>query len=127
MLLAEVVEVVTEGGEVVPGVEWTDMTIALPALWVPAVAAFIPVLTALITKYRAPGRRLVYSFVSIVLAGILAGVGALLDDVPDTIGGIATAVALAIVTSVTSYALIWSGAGKDGGGINETLARGGVV
>jgi uncharacterized membrane protein YoaK (UPF0700 family) len=128
LLLQEVVEVVTAGGETVPGVGWTDTTIAVPELWVPAVALVIPVLTALVTRYRAPGQRLAYSFVSIVLAGVLAAVAALLDDVPDTIGGVATAFALAIVASVTSYALVWSGANREPGkGIDETFARGGIV
>lgn len=130
-LLASVVdtstEVVTTGGDDL-GREWTDTTIALPEAWWPLLGTAIPPLTALIARYRQPGQRLAYGLLSIALAIVVAVIGALVDQVPDTVGGVATTASMALVASVISYLLVWSNAGRGpGNGINETLRRGGVV
>lgn len=126
LMLTLAQEVVTEGGAG-EGLGWSDTTIVLPPLWVPVVGSLIPVLTALVAKYRAPGQRLIYSVLGIVFAAVLATVAALLDDIPDTVGALATAFGISVATSVIAYLTVWSGAGRGTNGINETLARGGVV
>lgn len=83
-----------------------DQTFQLPELWVPVVAAFIPLLAALAVK--ADGASAVRALIAIVATGVLAVVHALTDAQPDTWETLLATFATATVSMLASYEAVWT-------------------
>jgi hypothetical protein len=62
--------------------EWGS-TVAIPGSWATIVALFIPIVTALVTRWRAEGARGAQAAVALVLSALLAVWTLLADDVPN--------------------------------------------
>lgn len=81
--------------------------VALPESWVVIVSLLIPVLTAIVSRYRG-STKVVQALVALVASGVLAAVGMLTDDVPnDTVGSIVTAFLVVFIPAVMSYLGFW--------------------
>lgn len=81
-----------------------DSVIALPELWVPVVAAFIPILTALAVK--AENGTAVRAAIAIAASAILAVVEQVTADDASVEALIAT-FAIVVITQVAFYASVW--------------------
>lgn len=78
-------------------------TVVIPFSWASFVALFIPVVTALVVRYRQSDKR-VHIAVSLLLSAALAAWAALTDDVPDdTVLSVLSAFMGVIVPAVVSY------------------------
>lgn len=78
-------------------------TVTLPVAWQTMFALFIPIVTALVVKFRGSDKR-VHIAISLVLSSVLAVWALLADDVPnDTVLQIVSAFIAPITVAVTSY------------------------
>lgn len=85
----------------------SDHLVAIPIGWASIVALFIPVLTAVVVKYRQ-STRAPQAIVAFAAAGALAVLQMLLDDVPnDTVASIAAAFLGVFIPMVASYIGFW--------------------
>lgn len=83
-----------------------DTAIVLPDVWVPLVAALIPLLTAAVVRggrSRNPARALV----ALGAAGLVAALSALVDAGDATVGSAVSAFLTAVVVQFTSYQAGW--------------------
>lgn len=84
-----------------------DTIVAFPVGWGSLVALFIPLLTALVTRYRAGASRM-HAIIALVLSGIVAVLQMLTDDIPnDTWQTILAAFFAVIIPAVISYLSVW--------------------
>ena len=84
-----------------------DDVVALPIGWANVVAAFIPLLVALGTKYRLSTSR-PQAFMAIGLSSLVAVLQMLTDDVPnDTVQSVVAAFLSVFVTAVAAYVGVW--------------------
>lgn len=84
-----------------------DDVVALPIGWASVVALFIPVLVAAATKYRI-STRVPQAIMAIGLAGAVATLQALTDDVPnDTVQSLVAAFLGVFVPMVAAYLGFW--------------------
>lgn len=78
-------------------------TVVLPVAWQTMLALFVPIVTALVVRFRGSDKR-IHVVVSLVLSGVLAVWALLADDVPnDTVLQIAAAFIAPISLAVVSY------------------------
>jgi hypothetical protein len=83
-------------------------TVVIPLSWASVVALFVPVVTALITRYRAEGNRAPQAVVAFVLSGLLAVWTLLGDDVPnDTVMDAVSAFLGTFVPQLAVYLGLW--------------------
>lgn len=93
-------------------------TVVIPELWVPIVALFIPVFTAVVTRYRADS-RLLQALVAVIASGVLAVISAVTDDVPgDTVQSLAIAFLTVFIPQLAAYIGFWQPVVQ----VNERLA-----
>ena len=84
-----------------------DTIVAFPVGWGSLVALFIPLLTALVTRYRA-GTSRIHAIIAHVLSGVVAVLQMLTDDIPnDTWQSILAAFFGVIIPAVVSYLAVW--------------------
>jgi putative effector of murein hydrolase LrgA (UPF0299 family) len=92
-------------------------TVVLPVAWQTILALFVPIVTALVVKFRGSDKK-IHILVSLVLSGALAVWALLADDVPnDTVLQIMSAFIAPIVVAVTSYLTVGKAIA-----VNEKLA-----
>jgi hypothetical protein len=97
-------------------IEWGS-TVVLPVSWQTILALFIPLVTALVVKFRGSDKK-IHIAISLVLSSALAAWALLVDDVPnDTVLQIVSAFIAPIVVSLASYLTVGKAAR-----VNERLA-----
>lgn len=93
-----------------------DTSLVLPEVWVPVVAAFVPILSALAVKPE--GSNWVRAAISIAAVAVLAVVTQVTDSVPgDTVEGLVSTFLVSLVTAISSYTALWQHLG-----VNSTVA-----
>ena len=80
--------------------------IAIPEMWVPLIAALIPLIAAFAVK--PAGSNLARAAVALIAAGVLAAVEALVDGDPDTTASILSVFGTAVITALTAYHAFWA-------------------
>ena len=95
-----------------------DTVVAFPVGWGSLVALVIPVVTAAVTKFRE-GNSKVHAVVALVLAGVVAVLQMLTDDVPnDTWQSVFATFLAVVVPAVVSYIAVWQPVAD----VNKTIA-----
>lgn len=96
----------------------SDAIVAIPIGWASVVALVIPVLTAIVTRYRAAS-RLPQAVVAFVASGALAVVQMLTDDMPnDTLQALVAGFLGVFVPMLAAYLGFWQPVAK----VNERIA-----
>lgn len=97
--------------------------ITVPSVLIPLLATLIPVLTAVVARYRGSS-KVAEALIAIVASGGLSVLSLVLDDTPgDTTTQLAVAFAVVLVTQLASYLTFW----KPVVNINERLSKTGVI
>lgn len=89
-----------------------NQTVVFPAAGALIVAPFLPLLVALVTKYRPSGQRLPQAIAAIVLSAVVTVVALLLDDDPDTLGSVVGTFAGVFAAQLGAYLGVWQNIGK---------------
>jgi TctA family transporter len=85
----------------------TDSTVAIPLGWASIVALFVPVLTAVVTRYR-DSNRAPQAIIAFTASGVLAVVQMLLDDMPnDSLLSILSGFLAVFIPMLASYIGFW--------------------
>jgi hypothetical protein len=84
-----------------------DTVVAFPVGWGSLVALVIPLFTALVTKFRE-GNSKVHAAVALLLAGLVAVLQMLTDDIPnDTWQSVFATFLAVLVPAVVAYLAVW--------------------
>lgn len=83
-----------------------DTVVMLPEVWVPVVAAFVPILSSLAVKPE--GSNAARAVIAVIAVAVLAVVTELTDSVPgDTVEALVSTFFVSLVSAVSSYAAFW--------------------
>ena len=82
------------------------IAVTIPTVWLPVIGMLIPVLTAVVTRYRADSKA-VPAAVAIIASGVVTVTQSLMDDTPDTTTTLLIGFLMVIGPAVGSYIGFW--------------------